>query len=132
MRILLALGMAGLPLMASTVDDFRWKKRLLVVTGTDADVERKLAKEEEGLQQRDIVIFFLEETRGHHQQPDAKLVHELIKRLKIKEGVAEVVLLGKDGQTTLRWKAEEFSTKALFQKIDVMPMRRREMKDDDG
>jgi hypothetical protein len=47
--------------------------------------------------------------------------------LKIRDGVAEVLLLGKDGQTILRWTADEFTITALFAKIDAMPMRKAEM-----
>jgi hypothetical protein len=49
--------------------------------------------------------------------------------LKLRDGVAEVLLLGKDGQTTVRWKAAEFTVEALFARIDAMPMRRAEMRE---
>ena len=44
MKILLALGLTVLPPAAGSLDDYRWKKRLLVVTGDAAGVTAKLEK----------------------------------------------------------------------------------------
>jgi hypothetical protein len=128
MKFFVALGLMALPLFAGTVDDFRWKKRLLVVTGNSEGVKSKLAGEKEGLEERDVVVFFLDRKAGDGTQPDAKLERELRQRLKTRASVSEVFLLGKDGRTTLRWKSEEFTAKDLFGKIDVMPMRKDEAK----
>ena len=117
--LLTASGMA-----AESLNDFRWKKRLLVVTGGPAALRTELSKQEAGLVERDVRVFILNEPG---KAPDKALAAELRDRLKIRDGVAEVLLLGKDGQTTLRWKADEFTIAALFAKIDAMPMRKAEM-----
>ncbi len=110
---------------AETLEDFRWKKRLLVVTGEGADTRDKLATSKPGLAERNIQIFFLSDPGT-----DPALAKQLRERLKIRPGVEEVLLLGKDGRTTLRWKAADFTTADLFAKIDAMPMRKSEMRGD--
>lgn len=123
---LLGLLLSAPWLAAATLDDFRWKQRLLVVSGGPPTVRMELANQEAGLIERDVRIFILDEPG---KAPGKALSAELRRRLKIRDGVAEVLLLGKDGQTTLRWKADEFTVAALFAKIDAMPMRRAEMRD---
>ena len=109
---------------AETLNDFRWKQRLLVVTGGQAALRTELAKQEAGLIERDVRVFILNDPA---KAPDKALATEMREHLKIRDGVAEVLLLGKDGQTILRWKADEFTITALFAKIDAMPMRKAEM-----
>jgi hypothetical protein len=111
---------------AETLNDFRWKQRLLVVTGGPAALRTELVKQEAGLIERDVRVFILNDPA---KAPDKALAAELRDRLKIRDGVVEVLLLGKDGQTTLRWKADGFTIAALFAKIDAMPMRKAEMQE---
>ncbi len=127
LKVLLMLVLVALPLNAGSVDEFRWKKRLLVVTDSSAVVEPKLEAAKKGLDERDVVVFYLDGKPEHGGHPDVKLERELRSRLKIDDHVGEVLLLGKDGRTILRWKTEKFSTKKLFSEIDVMPMRKDEM-----
>lgn len=122
--LLLFLTMAGIS--AETLDDFRWKHRLLVVTGGPAAMRVQLVREAAGLTGRDVKIFILDEPE---KAPGKALAAELRERLKFRDGVAEVLLLGKDGQTTVRWKAAEFTVEALFARIDAMPMRKAEMRE---
>jgi hypothetical protein len=123
---LLWLLLTASGITAETLDDFLWKQRLLIVTGGLATMRTELAKQEAGLIERDVRIFILNEPG---KAPGKALAAELSDRLKIRDGVAEVLLLGKDGKTTLRWKADEFTVAALFAKIDAMPMRRAEMRE---
>lgn len=113
---------------AESLADFRWKKRVLLVTlGSDA-LAGELTRAKAGLLERDVELFTLQGPPGPGRIPEAALANELRKRLKAWEDLAEVILLGKDGGTTLRWKLGEFSVNALFASIDTMPMRKREMK----
>jgi Domain of unknown function (DUF4174) len=121
---LLCLLLTASGIAAETLNDFRWKQRLLVVTGGPAALRTELAKQEAGLIEREVRVFILDDPA---KAPDKTLAAELRDRLKIRDGVAEVLLLGKDGQTTLRWEADEFTIAALFSKIDAMPMRKAEM-----
>lgn len=130
--MVLAAGLPGVLVAAeSSLEDFRWKKRVIVVTPGEASatVDSKLAKDVKGLAERDVVVYFLKEPGGKSGQvADEKLAAELTRRLSVKDGAGEVLLLGKDGRTTLRWKATDFDLAKLYQEIDSMPMRQKEMR----
>ena len=111
---------------AETLADFRWEKRLLVVTRSTPAIQKMLAAEKAGLAERDLEVFVLD---GPGRPPGAALAKQLREKLKPRKDVPEVLLLGKDGQTTLRWKAADFTPAALYASIDAMPMRQREMKE---
>ena len=108
------------------LNDFRWKQRILVVTSSSLSLRVNLVKDEVGLLERDVRVFILDDPE---KAPSASLAAELKQRLKIRDGVDEVLLLGKDGRTILRWKADEFTLSALLLKIDSMPMRKAEMQE---
>ena len=110
---------------AESLADFRWKKRLLVVTGDGATASKELTTAKQGLAERDVKVFFL-----NGPGMEEALAKSLRERLKVRAGVAEVLLLSKDGHTTLRWRVDEFNVAALFAKIDAMPMRKAEMRGD--
>lgn len=112
-----------------TLDDFQWEKRLLVITESSDALSRKLIANQVGLAERDIEVFVLKGPVAPGKSPGAALSQELRERMKIRDGAAEVLLLGKDGRTTVRWNTADFSIASLFAKIDAMPMRRREMRD---
>lgn len=127
MKILAILGLLTITAAAQTLEEFQWKKRLLVVTESNDALSRKLVAEQAGLAERDIEVFILKGPAAPGKLPGAALGQALRKRLKVRDGVAEVLLLGKDGRTTLRWKEDDFSIASLFAKIDAMPMRIQEM-----
>jgi hypothetical protein len=113
---------------ADPLEDFRWKRRLLVVTASDEALVGKITPELSGMVERDVRIFVLSGPASYGEVPAPALAKELRKRLKVRSDLAEVLLLGKDGSTTLRWKVGEFSVAALFARVDAMPMRQREMR----
>jgi hypothetical protein len=49
----------------------------------------------------------------------------------VKPGEATILLIGKDGGVKLRRETEILGCRELFATIDVMPMRRREMREQD-
>lgn len=124
MRMLMAALLMIAGVAAGTLEDFRWKKRLLVVSGNPGGLREKLAELQPELESRDVELFFLNDPKI-----DKALAAQLVERLKVRPELAEVILLGKDGRTTLRWKAAEFTPAALFAKIDAMPMRQAEMRE---
>jgi hypothetical protein len=128
-KILAILGILTMTVAAQTLDGFQWKKRLLVVTESNDALSRKLVAERGGLAERDIELFILKGPAAPGKLPGAALGQALRKRLEVRDGVAEVLLLGKDGRTTLRWKTADFTLASLFAKIDAMPMRIRETRD---
>ncbi len=129
MKSILCIMILGISLIsAATLDDFKWKKRILVVTRSNAGLEKILKADQPGLGERDLEVFVLEGKPEVGKSPEPALAKELRTRLKVNDEIAEVLLLGKDGRTTLRWKVADFTTAKLFAAIDSMPMRKQEMK----
>ncbi len=117
----------SLPTLADTISEFRWKKRLLVITEGDKRLAADLIGSKAGLAERDLEVFVLSGPIGCGKIPSALLGDELRKHLGIQNEFPEVILLGKDGHTILRWKAANFTMGKLFESVDAMPMRKREM-----
>ena len=57
---------------------------------------------------------------------------ELRKQYKVTEGKFTLILVGKDNTEKLRWANELHSLQKVFDLIDTMPMRRREMREQSG
>ena len=112
---------------AETLSDYQWKKRLLVVTVGNKKISAALVAAKAGLLERDLEVYVLSGPVEPWKSPDDALAQELRARLKVRRDLPEVILLGKDGSTILRWKADRFKVDALFASIDGMPMRKREM-----
>ena len=127
MKMLLPAALLAMSASAAeTLEDLRWKMRLLVVTGAAGkETREKLTTSKDGLSERDLRLIFVSDPGI-----DPALAKQLRERLRIRPGTGEVLLLGKDGRTTLRWKAGDFTTADLFAKIDAMPMRKSEMRGD--
>ncbi|HKL87992.1 MAG TPA: DUF4174 domain-containing protein [Salinibacter sp.] len=125
------------------LDAHRWEHRLLFVfassdTADAPTVQRQAFDDREaGFRDRDLLLLFLsggEEGRllqapGAEPQP---LTEAAVRRLYDHFGVPtdafRVVLVGKDG-TEKRRDAEPVSARSVFDTIDAMPMRQREMRD---
>ncbi|CAN5842123.1 hypothetical protein BH24DEI2_BH24DEI2_12400 [soil metagenome] len=117
---------------------YRWQNRLVLLfapSPEDASYQQQTAvleAEEAGLQDRDIVVFHLFSDTfsdtGHvdRQSLIQNEVEALRKRFDIGENTFTFVLIGKDG-TVKRRSEETVSVNDLFDQIDAMPMRQREM-----
>lgn len=115
--------------IAGTLAEYQWKKRLLVVTEGSKELAAGLESSKAGLIERDVELIVLNGPPGSGKVPSAALAKELRERLNVRAESPEVILLGKDGRTVLRWGVGEFTVAALFARIDAMPMRRQEMGD---
>ena len=111
------------------ISDFRWKTRLLVVSGATEKLVERLDEEEAGIFERDMQVFILSGAGKSEYPVKPKLAAEFTARLKPDPEHPKVFLIGKDGRTTLEWKMENFSFKKLYASIDAMPMRQREMRE---
>ncbi|WP_375581249.1 DUF4174 domain-containing protein [Marivirga tractuosa] len=122
----------------TNLDDFQWKNRLLIIYADDqksSQLEEQLAKisiNKEGYKERELKVILLKKEKvdiwnlNENHQLD---FHQIIKELKIEENQPyENLLIGKDGGVKLRSNSP-FSNEKLFNTIDAMPMRQREMKD---
>ena len=106
---------------ATDLDGLKWKKRVIVLLSaspTDARLltqKEKLASQRSPMAERDVVV--LEETSA--QGP-------LHRRFSVRDDFS-ALLIGKDGGE--KWRTSDiFLPQIVFDQIDQMPMRAREMK----
>jgi hypothetical protein len=149
----LALNVLALPVMADAPpdsvdfrrDDHRWEHRLLFVfappdTAARARQEDAFEGQAAGFRDRDLLLVtlngyadgILQEGPGTPARP---LTEAAVRRLYDHFGVPadafRVILVGKDG-TEKRRDAEPVAARSIFDTIDAMPMRQREMRDSSG
>lgn len=121
---------ASVAFSQDSIDDFRWKNRLLVFSGSDEAILTKLAAEKAELSERDLKVFVLSGAGEKAHPAGEKLAEDFRERLKPPEGEPMAYLIGKDGRTTLKWKLRDFTFAKLYAAIDAMPMRQREMQEE--
>jgi hypothetical protein len=150
------LVLSGLPslLMADAppdsvdfrLDAHRWEHRLLFVFAP-SDAAEDLAAQAHafeghgaGFRDRDLLLLTLTgASEGTlRADPDAEprplteaAVDRLVDRFDVPADAFRVVLVGKDG-TEKRRDAAPVSVRSVFDTIDAMPMRQREMREDGG
>lgn len=119
----------------TTVDDYKWKNRLLLVSAPKEDAtyqdQMQLFKEQQaGFNERDLLVVQLlaEGTSFINNQPiDAELATQIRKRFNVAPQEFQVILVGKDG-TAKRRDRSPISPEIIFAEIDAMPMRQQEMR----
>jgi hypothetical protein len=130
MNSLLALVLtASLAFAQDSIEDFRWKNRLLVFSEGDQSTLTKLVAEKAELSERDLKVFILSGAGDKAHPSGEKLAKVFRERFESTEGEPMAYLIGKDGRTTLKWKLADFTFEKLYAAIDAMPMRRREMRE---
>ena len=119
--------------MPDTLDMLRWKKRILIVAGTDShlvelQINRAMAEKPE-LDDRDLIVLSLRDGSVEVLHGDATLetsASEISDKFDVEPDQAFVaILVGKDGAA--KWRAirpVEFQEIAAV--IDAMPMRQAE------
>lgn len=135
-----ALGQPATPVpMPFDAADHRWTHRLLYVFAPSDDHPDLVAQRQmatgfvDGFRDRDLLfVSVLErgESRADGQTMDAASANALRADYGIESGAFAVVLVGKDG-TAKRRSESPIPTESLFEQIDSMPMRQREMRDAD-
>ncbi len=89
-----------------------------------------LAKDENGLSERAIVIFQIFDGKGfapNQQSLNKDFCEKLREEFAVKKEKFCIILIGKDGGEKYR-KTTVLTTEELFAIIDAMPMRQAEMK----
>jgi hypothetical protein len=101
---------------------FKWKNRVLVLLAP-SDHDPRLGEQQAtataaaaGFSERDLIVVAEIGTEG-----------SLHRMCGTRVGDFQVVLVGKDGRSTLQW-SKPVSSEVLFSVIDKMPMRRDEMR----
>ncbi|CCD87477.1 hypothetical protein; putative secreted protein [Bradyrhizobium sp. ORS 285] len=111
------------PSDASLLDPYRWKNRVLVVTGPDDDdtqQQRRIYKAAKaGMSERAIVLL--------EAVDDSVASRQLRAALSSDNRRFTVTLIGKDGHTALA-SHTPISAEDLFKRVDAMPMRQDEMR----
>ncbi len=122
------------------IAEHRWTHRLLVVfapSRQDIRFEQQMTRfstAQDGLRDRDLLVVSLV-GGGPSQVEDQPLTAAAEQRLRERFAVGPsafcVVLVGKDG-TEKRRDDKPVTARSLFDTIDAMPMRQREMREDGG
>jgi hypothetical protein len=126
------------------LDAHQWEHRLLFVFVPEEASDQLDAQEEAfdgtdaGFRDRDLLLITLTQASdgtvrdapgaGARPLSDAA-VQRLYDRFNVPGDAFRVVLVGKDG-TEKRRDAEPVATRSIFDTIDAMPMRQREMRED--
>lgn len=115
-------------------ESVRWEHRLLVIDGSDEVAARQVEvcrADGPGLLERDLIVVALSGDDSRlvtGARADLPAAETFRTRFELDSDSFEVVLVGKDGGVKER-RDRLFATEALFDIIDAMPMRMREMRE---
>lgn len=138
---LLVVAVIGIPPAAATseidLSDYRWKHRPLFIfapSATDATflaLDKQLVQSIPEIEDRDMILFRIFED-SPSRVSDTPIppgdAEALRRRFRIETGRFTVVLLGKDGG--VKWVAHrDTDLQSIFNRIDSMPMRQQEMRE---
>lgn len=134
--LILPLSALSQDLPEKMMERYLWQNRVLLIFTPKAnnktynDQKKILQAQTDGLEDRDMVIWELVDqgniTIDGVTRSDLDST-PFYRRYRVDPSVFTVILLGKDGGEKLRSK-QPVSETALFQLIDAMPMRQREMR----
>lgn len=117
------------------VEQFKWKKRLLLVFAAQSDdpsyaaLQREIFTRKNEVEDRDLVIFEIVElgaSKMHGAELDPRTAASLRKRFDVSPKAFALILVGKDGGVKLR-RNDFNGLEEIFRLIDSMPMRQDEM-----
>lgn len=122
----------------TSLDDFQWKNRLLIIYADDQKSSHlgeqltEITQKQEDYYERDLNVIILKNQNveiWNSNQNHQLDFQQIIKKLKIDANQSyQNLLIGKDGGVKLRSNSP-ISNEKLFRTIDAMPMRQREMRD---
>lgn len=127
----------------ASLDRHEWTHRVILVfapSDTSAALQEQRAAfkgHDDGFRDRDLRLYTVveDETSRLRKVPsDAgtplteRSAHRLREQLDVAAGQSVTILIGKDG-TVKRRETPPVKTQTLFDQIDAMPMRQREMQD---
>jgi Domain of unknown function (DUF4174) len=116
--------------------NYVWRKRVLIVCAPDAQNEAfkqqiLVVKDgESGFEDRDLVVVTIFNTSGLDEKNkpiDGETASILRKKYNVSKNEFKVILIGKDGGVK-KTATLPLSNQQLFNIIDVMPMRKDEVK----
>lgn len=125
--------------MGVDFDQFKWKKRLLLVFAPESShplfesLQRDLSTRKHEVDDRDLVVFEIlgiGTSKRDGSQLDPHTAASLRERFGISPKAFSLILVGKDGGVKLR-RNDPVSLEEIFRLIDSMPMRQDEMRQKD-
>jgi hypothetical protein len=136
------LGCVAMSVLAAAPDNplaaDRWQHRPLVIVAPNdtspafRDLINRLDDHAAGFADRDMIRYVItpDEGRRDGQRLSSKQRAALVRAIEADPaGSAEMILVGKDGGVKMRAPLDT-AVEAIFERIDRMPMRRREMQED--
>jgi hypothetical protein len=118
-----AAGEAPLTGLAS----LRWQHRIILVDAQIPDAIERLREAQQAIDERDILWFVSHQGRlqSNYPGPLGDALTAEVQQRYFSRSNAAVFLIGKDGG--LKASDQHFDLPRLFEQIDAMPMRQREM-----
>ncbi|MDN3595720.1 DUF4174 domain-containing protein [Zunongwangia endophytica] len=120
---------------AQDKSEHQWENRLVLIltdSKEDNDFKQQLGEfkdKDKDLEDRKIVVYQVtpkQYATGISDNPDWKEGDNFYEKFKKSEKSFEIILIGLDGGTKMR--KEEFTpAEEIFEKIDIMPMRKAEL-----
>ena len=128
----LVLGAASMVPAASEATltglaSLRWQHRIIVVDAQIPDAIERLREAQQAIDERDILWFVSHQGRlqSNYPGPLGDALAAEVQRRYFSRSSAAVFLIGKDGG--LKASDQHLDLPRLFEQIDTMPMREREM-----
>jgi len=116
--------------MSLSLEDFRWKNRLLVIFGEEAIDKKLLETQLDEIQERKLIIMRFQNEELVYSTDTLDIKVESFLKLKSKNPRADWMLIGLDGGVKSSGKSRELDLLKTFKRIDSMPMRQSEMRKD--
>ncbi len=123
--------------MAFDLNTYQWKNRLLLVFAPSENspaYQRQMQLfqgQQAGFKERDLLLVELlteSTSRAYRQTLDDADVARARSRFHVAPQDFQVILVGKDGTAKLR-ESNPIQPEVIFNEIDAMPMRQREMRE---
>jgi hypothetical protein len=137
MAITVGVMLTSLPALGADLTAYRWKNRLLLVfSPTDSNpgfaaFDQNVSRELPAVKDRDLIVFRVFE-KGSSRMDEHPLSSEdsqkLRRHFKVGSGRFTVILIGKDGGVKMV-REHRAELREIFDLIDSMPMRQREMRE---
>lgn len=113
-----------------SLEDFRWKNRLLVIFGEEAIDKKLLETQLDEIQERKLIIMRFQNEELVYLTDTLDIKVESFLKLKSKNPRADWMLIGLDGGVKSSGKSGDLELLNTFKRIDSMPMRQSEMRKD--
>ena len=140
MRTITNLALFLFALSSNAQEDFlkyKWRNRILVFSTASLDNEtfiaqwEKFKSSQKKLEDRNMLLFVL--AKGRIYDKELKVIHHyhiapLRKKYQMPQTFNGLTLIGKDGLVKLQ-KQFAVEPQVIFETIDQMPMRQREMRE---